>query len=124
MAAFADVDAAFEEDAVFDGDAGGDYVSGEGAVAADVDPVAGGEVAAYLAEHDDLAGVDVGGDDAIATNGDAIASQIDGAFDPAVNVKRFRTGDLALNDERFSDGGLLSSAGNGGPLWSGRRCAF
>ena len=61
VAWLADVDAALEEGAVFDGDAGGDDVAGEGAFAANVDAIGGLAVAADLAENDDLASADVGG---------------------------------------------------------------
>ena len=56
VAWLADVDAALEEGAVFDGDAGGDDVAGEGAFAADVDAIGGLAVAADFAEDDDFAG--------------------------------------------------------------------
>ena len=124
LSAFTDVDAAFEEGAVFDGDAGGDDVAGEGAVAANVDAIAGGKVAADFAEHDDLTGVDVGGDYAIAADGDAVAGQIDGTFHPTVNVKRLGAGDFALNDERLANGGLVGGGGGdrpGGDGLSGHR---
>src|ERR1700680_218712 len=48
LAAFADVDAALEVRAVFNGDAGCDYVAGERAVAADIYAIAGGEVASHF----------------------------------------------------------------------------
>src|ERR1700722_17846626 len=70
LAAFADVDAAFEEGAVFDRDAGGDDVAGERAVAANIDAVAGGKIAADFAQNHNLAGIDVGGDYAVAADGD------------------------------------------------------
>ena len=92
LAAFADVDAAFEEGAVFDGDAGGDDVAGERTVAADVDAVAGGQIAADFAEDDDLAGVDVGSDYTVAADRDAIAGEDDGALDETVNVQRLEIG--------------------------------
>ncbi len=56
VAWLADVDAALEEGTVFDGDAGGDDVAGEGTFAANVDAIGGLAVAANLAENDDLAG--------------------------------------------------------------------
>ena len=114
VAGLADVDAALEVGAVLDGDAGGGDVPGEGAFAADVDAVAGMDVAAHLAEHDDFAGGDVGGDLAVAADGDAVAGQADGAFDLAVDVERLGTGDLALDEERLADGGLFAAGDGGG----------
>jgi hypothetical protein len=76
LSALADIDAALEECAVFDGDAGCDDVAGEGAVTADIDAVAGGEVAAHLAQDNDFAGIDVGSDDAVAADGDAVAREM------------------------------------------------
>ena len=118
VAGLADVDAALEEGAVFDGDAGGDDVAGEGAFAADVDAVGGLAVAAYLAENDDLASADVGGYLAVAADGDAVAGEIDGAFDFAVDVEGLGTGDLAFDDEALADGGLFAI---GDCTGSGRR---
>ena len=97
VAWLADVDAALEEGAVFDGDAGGDDVAGEGAFAADVDAIGGLAVAADLAENDDLASADVGGYLAVAADGDAVAGEVDGAFDFTVDVEGLGTGDLAFD---------------------------
>ncbi len=111
LSALADVDAALEEGAVFDGDASGDDVAGERTVAANVDAVAGGEVAADFAQDHDLTGIDVGGDNSIASDSDAVAGQIDGTFDAAVDVERLGAGHFALDDERLADGGLVSGGG-------------
>src|SRR5579862_9290006 len=119
LSAFADVDATFEECAVFDGNAGGDDVAGEGAVAANVDPVAGGEIATDFAEHNDLTGIDVGGDYAVASDGDAIACKVDGALDAAIDVERLGAGDFAFDDQRLADGGLIRSGGGNRPGSSG-----
>jgi hypothetical protein len=73
--------------------------------------IAGGEIAADFAQHDDFAGVDVGGDYAVASDGDAVAGEVDGALHAAVDVKRFGAGDFALNDERFADGSLVGGGG-------------
>jgi hypothetical protein len=117
VAGLADVDAAFEEGAVFDGDARCDDVAGEGAFAADVYTVGGLAVAADLAENDDLAGADVGRYLAVATDGNAIAGEVDGAFDFAVDVEGLGARDLTLDDEALADGGLLAvrnHTGSGG----------
>ena len=54
-AGLADVDAALEECAILDGNALRGDVAGERAFTADVDAIAGGDIAAYLAEHDNFA---------------------------------------------------------------------
>ena len=108
IAWLADVDAALEEGAVFDGDAGGDDVAGEGTFAANVDAIGGLAVAANFAENDDFAGADVGGYLAVAADGDAVAGEIDGAFDFTVDVEGLGTGNLAFDDEAFADGGLFA----------------
>jgi len=55
LAGFPDIDAALEEGPVFDGDAGGHDVTGERTVAADINPVAGSEVAAHFSQDNDFA---------------------------------------------------------------------
>src|SRR5436305_10641391 len=77
LAGLADVDATLEEGAIFDRDALGDHIAGQRTFVADVHTVGGGQVAADLAEDNDLARVDVGGDNAVTANGDAVASQVD-----------------------------------------------
>ena len=108
VAGFANVDAALEVRAVFDGDSCGCHISGQRAFAADVDAVAGVDVAAHLAQHYDLAGHDVGCDRAIAADGDTVARKVDRALYLAVDEERFRSRDLALDDEGLADGGLLA----------------
>ena len=108
VAWLADVDAALEEGAVFDGDASGDNVAGKGAFTANVDSIGGLAVAANFAENDDLASADVGGHLAVAADGDAVAGKVDGSFDFTVDVERFGTGNLAFNYEAFADGSLFA----------------
>ena len=120
VAWLADVDAALEEGAVFDGNACGDDVAGERAFAADVDAIGGLAVAADLAENDDLASADVGGYLAVAADGDAVAGEVDGAFDFTVDVEGFGTGDLAFDYETLADGGLLAVRNR---TWGGGGCA-
>jgi hypothetical protein len=98
VAWLADVDAALEEGAVFDRDASGDDVAGEGTFAADVNAIGGLAVAANFAEDDDLAGADVRGYLAIAADGNAVAGEVDSAFDFTVDVERFGTGDFAFDN--------------------------
>lgn len=104
----ADVDAAFEERAVFNADAGCRHVAAQRALGADVYAVRRRHVAAHLAQHHDLAGHDVGCDRAIAADGDTVARKVDRAFYLAVDEERFRSRDLALDDEGLADGGLLA----------------
>src|SRR5690242_2235245 len=75
LAGLANVNSALEECAVFNGDAGSDHVASERAIAADIDAIAGGQIAADLAEYNDFPRIDVGGDHAIAADRDAIAGE-------------------------------------------------
>src|SRR5450432_1990256 len=77
LSGFADVDSAFEERAVFNRDARRDNVAGKRTVAANIYAIARGQVAANFSKHNDFAGVDVGGDYAVASNGDAVSGKID-----------------------------------------------
>ena len=86
-------------------------VAGERAFAADVDAVRRLAVAAHLTEHDDLAGRDVRRYLAVTADRDAVAGEIDGTFDLAVDVQRFGAGDFALDDETLADGGLVRIGG-------------
>src|SRR4051812_11165476 len=108
-----DVDAALEEGAVFDADALRDHVAGERAFVADVDAVAGVQIATHFADDHDLARHHVRGDNAVASDGHAVSGQVDGAFHAAVDVERFRPGDFTLDDERFADSGLLVAVHDG-----------
>src|SRR5690349_11551003 len=101
------VDAALEERAVFNRNARRHYVARERAIAANVDSVTRGQVSANLAQHHNLAGVDVRGHHAVPTDGHAVSCQIDRAFDAAIDVEGLRTRHLALNDQRLSNGGLI-----------------
>src|ERR1700677_523118 len=114
LATFADINSALEECAVFDGDAGRDNITGEGTIAADIDAIAGGKIAAHFAEDHDFTRVDVGRDYTIAADGDAIAGQADGAFDAAIDVERLRSSHLALDHQRLADGSLVRGSGGSG----------
>ena len=78
------------------------------AFAADVDAVGGMHVAAHLAKNHNFASHDVGRDLAVAADSDAIAGEVDCAFDFAIDVERLGAGDLALDDEALADGGLFA----------------
>src|ERR1700688_3993744 len=109
LAALANIDAALEVGAVFDGDAGRGYGAGERAVTPDIHAIASRKVAAHFAKHNDLAGVDVGCHHTITADGDAVARQADRTFHPAINIKRLRSSHLALDHQRFADGRLVGS---------------
>src|SRR5581483_861623 len=110
-AGLADVDAALEERTIFDGDALGGYVAGERAFAADVDAIAGRDIAAHLAKHHNLAGGNVGSHLTVTADGETVAGQADGALDFAVDVERLRAADFAFDHQAFADGGLLARGG-------------
>jgi len=44
----------------------------------------------------------------LAADGDTVARKVDRAFYLAVDEERFRSRDLALDDEGLTDGGLLA----------------
>ena len=107
----ADLNAPFQKGAVFNADALGDDVSSQRSFAADIQTVDALNIASYFAHDHNFAGADIGGYDAIASDGDAVVGKIDGALDLAINVERFRSSDLALDYERTADRCLLSLAG-------------
>jgi len=96
---FTDVNSTLEERAVFNRNSRRDDIAGERTIAANIHAIASGQVAANFAEDNDLAGIDIGGDNAVASNGDAISGQIDRAFHAAINIERFGPGDFTLNDK-------------------------
>ena len=104
----ADVDAALEERAIFNADAGRGHVAGEGAFGTDVDAISGIDVALELAEDDDFAGADAGRDIAVLAHRDAIAGNADAALNLAVDEQGFGAGNLALDGEALADAGLLA----------------
>src|SRR5579864_1089785 len=87
LASLADVNSALEERAVFNRDARGHDIACERTVAANINSITGGQVAADFAEHDNLARVDVGGDHAVAPNRDAVPGKVNRAFHAPVNVQ-------------------------------------
>src|SRR5580704_3452668 len=107
------LDAAFEHGAVFHADAYGGNVSRDRAFAANIHAVAAIDVSIHLAHHHNFASADVSLHAAVAADGDAVVRQADLAFDAAINIKRFRTADFALDDERAADGGLLDGRADG-----------
>ena len=91
----------------------GDYVSGERAFAAEVEPVRALHVSVHLAHDDYFASADAGLNLAVASNGDTVVGDVDGTFDLAVDEERLGAADLALDDQRASDGGLLHGGAGG-----------
>ena len=104
----ADVDAALEERAILDADARRGHVAAQRALGANVHAVRGGDIAAHLAQNDDLAGGDVGRHLAVAAHGHAVAGKVDAALHLAVDKQRLGAGDLALDEQAFADGGLVA----------------
>src|SRR5262249_50071107 len=84
---------------------------------ADVQTVAADDIAVHLAHDHHFAGIDVGGNNAVPSNGDAVLGNIDGAFDAAVHIEGFGAADFTLDDQRPSDAGLLQ-----GSIGGFRRC--
>jgi hypothetical protein len=109
LARFADVDSALEERTVFNADALCNYIARQGTLTADIHTVACIDVAAHFAEDDDFSRGDVRRYLAIPAHCHAIARQIDRAFHLAIDVQRFGTCHLALNDEALADSSLISN---------------
>src|SRR5258706_6897086 len=107
------LDATFEDGAVFPADAHGRDVSRDRAFAADIHAVAAVNVPTHLAHDNNFAGRDVGLHAAVAADGDAVVGQTDLALDAAIDIKRFRAADFALDDERTANGGLLDGRADG-----------
>src|SRR6476660_272231 len=105
--------AALEDGAVLDADALHHHVAGNGTFAADVEAIAADDVALHLTHDHDFAGVDVGGNHAVAAHGHAMFGNIDGAFDAAINEERFRSTDVAFDDQRAADCRLLHGCARG-----------
>src|SRR5262249_18348836 len=102
-----DVNRTLEPSAVLNGNSLAHDVPAQRTFIANVNPIAGSDVALDFAQDHDFLGVDVGLDLAVAANRYTVTRQIDGAFHAPVNVKRFGAGDFALDDQRFTDRRLL-----------------
>src|SRR5205814_2497273 len=85
-----------------------------------VNAVTGVQVAADFAEHDHFASIDVRGDLSVAAYGNAIARQLNRAFNLAVDVERLGAGDFALNDQALADRRLFLSIQDGITVCRGR----
>src|SRR5437588_203903 len=70
---FAGIDAALEERAVFDRNTRSHYIASKRTIAANIYPVACGQISAHFTEHNDFTRIDIGRDHAIAPHGHAIA---------------------------------------------------
>src|SRR2546425_3499484 len=93
------VDTAAEVRAFGNRDARRDDVAIHRPVVADVDLVAGGDVAGDFAQHDDRLGEHLGLDAAVGTNRQHVLAQLNRAFDVAFNRQIFAAVQLALDDD-------------------------
>src|ERR1700686_336754 len=107
LSALADVDAALEERAVFNRNTSSNHVARERAVAANVHPVAGRQVAPHFAQHHDLPRINVGRNHAVAPHGHAIAGKVDRTLHAPVNIQRLGARHLALDHQRLANRGLV-----------------
>src|SRR5208282_2453372 len=82
----ANVDAAFEERAIFYRNPRRHHVAGQRTVTADVHPVARRQISTHLAQHHDLPRADIGGNHSITADGYAITREINRSLHPAVNI--------------------------------------
>src|SRR5579875_388584 len=121
-----DIDSALEEGAVLDADARRSNIAVQSAFGANVHAIGGRDVAAHFAENDHFAGGDVSRHLAVAAYRDTVAGKVDAALDFAIDKQRLRTGDLALDEQSFPDGGLfgahrsLGASRLGGGDWRNR----
>src|SRR5208337_927313 len=107
------LDAALENSAVLHTDPDGGNVAVDHAFTANIHAVAAFDVADDFTHHHNFASGNVGLYTAVAADGHAILRERDLAFDPAVNIERFRAGDFALDDKRPANGGLFDGRGGG-----------
>src|ERR1035438_5097038 len=91
----ANVDATFEEGAIFNADARSSHIAGQGAFRADVDAIRSRHIAANFAQNDNFAGGNAGRHLAVAAHGYAVAGETDAALDLAIDKERLRAGNLA-----------------------------
>src|SRR5215469_8419782 len=106
LAFAADLNSALERGAVFHADAHGRNVSGDRTFGTHIDAIAALDVAVDFTHHDDFFGLNAGVDLAVAADGHAALGHDDLAFNPAIDIERFRSGNFALDDQSAADGGL------------------
>jgi len=104
-------DRTFYQRPVFDTHARGYDVTGHSRFAADVQAIGAMDVASHRSHDYNFLGADVGHDDGIAPDGDAAVSEIDRAFNSSIDIERFRTADIALDNHGTSNRGLLHGTG-------------
>src|SRR5579863_10517083 len=109
----ADLDAALEHGAIFHADANRRNVALHHALAANIHAVAAFDVPGNLAHNHNFTGGNVGLHGAVASDGHSVLRQRDRAFDAAIDVERFRAADVALDDQRTANGGLLHGGSDG-----------
>jgi len=99
--------AALQNGSILNADALGDHVAGQCSLASDVQTVGALNVALHLAQDHNFAGADVGGDAAVASDGDAVLGKIDGALDAPIDIERFGAADFPFDDHRAADRSLF-----------------
>src|SRR4030095_2500155 len=92
---------------VFDANAGSDDIARHRTLAAHGRAVVTNHIAVDLAHDDDFAGMDVSRHRAISANRDAVLRDVDGAFDPAIDIQRFAPTHFAFDYQRAANAGLL-----------------
>ena len=107
LSALADVDAALEERAIFNGDARRDHVAGQRPIAANIHAVAGGQIPPDFAQHHNLPRINVGSNHSIAADRHSIAREVDRSLHAPINVERLRARHFALNNQRLANRGLV-----------------
>jgi hypothetical protein len=103
----ADLHPVFQNGSILNADALRNHLTGQRALAPDVQAVCALDVALHLAQDYDFAATDVGGDASVVPNGDAVTGKINGALNSAIDVQRFGTADFTFDDQRAPDGGLF-----------------
>src|SRR5712692_1528325 len=122
-----DLNATFQHGPILDADALGHDITCQRTLAADVQAIGALDVPLYLAHDHNLAGSDVRGDDAVASNGDAVIGKIDGTLNPAIDVERFGAADFTLDYKRAANRSLLHGRAYGlerRRVWVRRKLRF
>ena len=105
--------AALQNGPVFNADALGDHIARQCTFAADVQTICALNVALHLAQDHNFAGADVGGDAAVASNGDAVFGKLTVPSIRPIDIERFGPADFPFDDHRAADGSLLDGHADG-----------
>src|SRR6267142_5666575 len=92
-----DLDATFELRAVFNADARRGNVADHGAIALDVDAVAGVHIADHFSVDDNFACVDLRSELRRGPDGESVAAQRDGSIYFSIDLQIFGAGDVSLD---------------------------